>query len=412
MCFVLATTFDVEDLPANYKFNYRLLMEKTYMANDFEIVSEHAAEPDINGRVIFDVSELMEDAILNEFEEPPVPEFNGTTTYVNPASRRFRIEYAERFGQPPETQDYEDSDIFVAFLGGISDELFVKGDFFEGLSAGSSYLTWWPNRKRLGPNQPDYLTWMNYTEQPQSINMRVEVFKDGQMVIEEILTRHNAGVVDEDFMIVFPVGPAQLDLNSLGYDVSMYTVQVFNGQGVALSPKRTYTVDQMPANPEHFLLYFNGFFQPQVIRCLGQRRQDLSINRELTSRVRRCEPSVLLGNIFQSSSDFDQEFLYRTGYLKRDEMEALQELLIYSNVFEITAEGYRSLLVMNSRFSVGNDLDILRAEEIQTVGSLKKKAYSEDTSGRIPAEICTAQNWLTDDEHCWTEMLNTFWQEP
>lgn len=412
MCFVLETNFDPASLPVNYRFVYRLLMEKNYMANDFELVSEHSTEPSSNGQVLFDVSELMEDAILNQFPEPPVPEFNGDFAYINTGFRRYKIEWAERLGQPPETQPFEESTIFVAYLGGISDELFSKGDFFEAVDGSNSFLSWWPNRKRLGKNQPEYLSWFNYTGAPQSVNLAIEVFRDGQKVIEEIVTRHNVAIVDEDFMVVFPIGPEQINLNNLGYDVSMFTVQVLNGLGAPLSPKRTYIVDNLFRDPEYFLMYFNGFFQPQVIRCLGQRRQDLSVNREFTSRIRQCQPNILLGNVFQSSADFDQEYLYRTGYLNKEEMEALQELLIYNYVFEITAEGYRPLLVTNSRFSAGNDLDILRSEEIQTVGALKKKAYSEDISGRIPSEVCTAQNWLTDDENCWTTLLNTFWQEP
>ena len=412
MCFKFETTFGSEGMPANYRIEYELLMEKNYMQNDWEVVSSHRSEPDSNGMLLFDVSELMEDAILNTFPEPPVPEFNGDFAYVSTAFRRFKVLWAERFGQPPETLQFEESDIFYAFLGGISDELFAKGDYFEGIDAGNSFLSWWPNRKLLGKTQPDYISWFNYTEQPQSVNLRVEVFKDGQKVIEEIVTRHNVLIVDEDFVVVFPVGPEQMDLNNLGYDVSMYTVQVINGSGVPLSPKRTYIVDQMYNEVEHNLLYFNGFFQPQVVRCRGQKRTDLIVTKEFTSRIRRCQPNVLLGTVFQSSSDFDQEFRFRTGYLKKEEIEALQELMIYNNVFEITAEGYRPLLVTNGRFSTGNELDILRSEEIQAVGSLKKKAYSEDTSNRIPTEVCTANNWLTDDENCWTTLLNQFWEEP
>lgn len=399
------------NLPQNYKVQLKVTIEKEYDSGTFLEVTVLESSPDANGMNYFDISEIIEAEILNTYIEPPIPPIGTVVSFLANNTRRvvcwWREVYDDQDGGDP-WGTYAPLGGISALTGGVDPITFAKGDYLGEMDETYSLLTKWPGGKSTGSEQSEFIAWYNYTGSSQDVALEVNTYNDSQASAVNTFT-DMAITVPAGLTAIFPVSYSALGLSGVGHDVLKYTIQVKDGATV-LSPVRSYYPDLIYYDDQPVLLYLNGFWMPEVIRMNGITEKQLRVDRQTADRIILEQTQLGLGTVYQYGFEADEVRIYRSGYLSAAEVEALQELVLYSQVFEVLADYYFPLLVSSKKFKVINAADFLHSLEFEAVRAIKKKHYSD--AFLLEPEVCGAQMWQTEAADCWDTVIPGHWKEP
>jgi len=403
-------TYQQED---NTPDGYAIVMELFFEGvSGFKKVVELKAIPDAQGLVTFNLEEILHAEFKNDF--PFVPINTDTPVLANNIKKyfaRIREDWYNIFENPLSTDgDWISIPTRQVLCGGVSQAYFADHNLLEDLDEENAFLSWYPDGKTVSPDQPEYIAWFNHTDTNREIIIRLERFRDTDQMTE--LFRYDdiqpkISVAPNQTLII-PVGYNQLDIDIPGNtDVRKYTIQVVDaasdfetGEPIFLSQKRSYYVDYCDYPEKRYIQFANGFCIPQTIRCIGRWTKDLLINREESTKILKPNYQSIDRQRIQHNVDFDNQFIYRTGWLTKNEVDALQEYLINNEGFEILASGYLPLHIISKRFAITQTLKNLHALEIKVIPGLKLKNYSN--KNLLPK--------LTSEDFWELESSNGFWE--
>lgn len=402
----------VEDnTPSNYRVLVDVFFEENKNAGDFKLITQLSAIPGPDGYTAFDISETIDAAIKLAMGNLPIPAFEDNTPILADTIRRYYIRYRE---------DYDDIDpvewvyfdIQRAICGGVSNPIFANYDFFGAMTEGNSLLTWYPDQKNISAEQPEWIAWYNYSNSIQNVIIELRRFTStGALTVLFKFEGNNVDVAPGEVLLI-PVGYSQLAINNTS--VQKYQVRVVDAEGdyentpVYMSQPRTFYVDHSYYRNKRYIMYLNGFCCPETLRCVGHQETDLEVDRLESQRI--LEP------FFTSSSpqeiQFDQDwvntFTFRSGYLSRIEVDALQELLVYNKAWEVFEDGYIPLHLTDKRFRIYNSREYLYSVEFKARPRLRQRNYSN-----VLIPVADGQEaWLTDTETYWQTALGQPWQIP
>ena len=196
--------------------------------------------------------------------------------------------------------------------------------------------------------------------------------------------------------------------------IQKYTVQVrFRDfdidplpEGVNYSPIRTYYVDYNYYKEQRYLMYLNSFSAPQVLRCIGDLVEDVGISRQESRHILPPAYNPAFAEIRQYDADWSEVFTYHTGWVTRLEARALQEMLIYNYLYEVSPYGYIPLYLVSESFPITATRDTLHSITLKTKPALLSKFYSNIL---IPL-TAEQEGWLTDLEEYWQTSMALPWQ--
>lgn len=375
------TTLDIADnTPAYYEARLEVFVETAYKSGNYERVASLSSPPDGESYLTFDLSDVLESVFQGSMVEPRVPGFNGTSPVIADNLRHYYIRYREHF-EGVLLVSWTMLDIQRVLGGGVSDELFQL-DFFSTLNAENSFLSWYPDRKTVSPSQPEYLGWFNYHDESKRIMLQVQAFdEDGQ---NSYFIRYHVDALEvaPGETLLIPVGHQQLELDAIGMRVVKYIVrvvvwdpdQMIGSLDAFFSQHRTYYVDHDYYELERYLQYLNSFSLPETIRCTGNQEVQLNIEREETESIDGWQT--------QFQQDFRHRFVYRTGYLPAAAIDALQELLIYGQLYEVSRSYILALQLKDKRYGLGKDRQFLNGLTIRTEPRQRQFVYSQ---GMMPS---------------------------
>jgi len=340
----MGVPYSSNTIPEGYQVTIKLYFEATYNSGSFEVVSTSRMRPDANGQVEIDLSRILDNEIQASFPGPPIPSFDENTPYVLPTYKNYYITYQEDyvgFTGSPTTAPTK-----ACLYGG----LYQEEDFFANASATNSLVGDYdiPSGKRVGPDQPEFVSWYNYTGSVARVYIEVESVDEGGTVA--ITAHYSANTIDvqPDQIIVFPIGP-----NTLGLSATRvaYTVQVVEQvSDIRFSEARKYQIDRDYRRYSRYLMYLNIFGAPETLRCTGAFTEGIDVERRIAA-VLQNNTTILRYANQQYNADFEQLFTYRTGYLQMEEINALKDLLIHNQVFEVSADGLTAIIINTDSFS-------------------------------------------------------------
>lgn len=415
------TVVDAEpetNYPDNYKCHLDVFFETELNAGTWDTAATLAIGPTADGIFIFDIAGILDQELRNTLPAPPIPAFTADEPFVADTQRRFALRYYEIYdGLDPITAD-EDSTTYLALCGGISRNTFADYGFFANLGEGNSLLTWYPDGKSVALAQPEWLAWYNYTG--AAVEVILEVIRytaEGALttyfLFETVVDDLNPLTAAKHQVVVWPVGFDQMGIVPDAADVLYYTVRVVDadsdyegGDPTYLSQPRRYYLDRAYYENTRYLMYLNGFCCPETLRCTGNLSNRLNVVREESTRQLPADYTGAFRETFQFSEDFANFFVYRTGYLSRFEADALQELLIYNNVWEVYENGYIPLYVRNREFPIHVDRQYLYSFEIETLPALARGNYSNTN---IPLGE-DQESWQTAAAEYWRTVYGQNWQ--
>lgn len=383
-----ATAAVADNTPENYTLLFDVFFEDAYDSSSFELVANLSSKPDATGYMSFDLSGLLDKHCQRSMAMPPLPAFDNAEPVLADVIRRYYVRYRQDyegiFDNPLDTSGaWEYLEISKLLMGGIDQALWPTVDFFGDLSITNSLLTWQPDGATVGPTQPKYIAWYNYTD------------ANKQVAIEHVRTRE-ADVLTASFahdtvvdpvtvppggVALIPVGFAELGFT--GTDILKYSVRVLDGESdfeggspEYLSQSRSFYVDYLHHESERYIVYLNSFSCPETLRCTGIHDKDLSVESEEAQRTLPIGYDRHAAELFAYDFDWSNPLTYRSGYLSKAELDALQELLIYRRAWELDTDGWTPLLLRGKSFPITQTLQYLHSLAFQAVRALVPKNYT------------------------------------
>lgn len=390
-----------DNTPDNYEVLIELFFQPVW-DGEYLKIAFLSAKPDKDGYVIFDIQDMIHKQIKASFINPPMPVFSNTEPQLANIIRRHYVRYRENFTGA--TTNWTYSGYYKTLCGGIKKNLFADYGFFFELDKDNSLLTWYPDGKTVSTDQPEYIAWFNYMDEDTEVMLEVTIMDaDGNI---DVLIKHDTGdiiLVPKKEVLLIPVGYDQLELGDESMDIVKYSVRVIKYVEIPTIPTfysqpRSFYVDKCYYEDKRYIAYFNGFCVPQTLRCLGQLSKDLIVDRTEAQKVLEPAYGSLESETFQFEETFMNYFVYRSGYLSRFEVDALQELLIYNDAYEIYNEGYIPLRLTDKKYKIGESRQFLHSIEFKAEPRFIEKSYSNIVMPLDPGQY----GWSTD--------LGEFWQ--
>ena len=400
-----------DNTPDNLQMLFEVYFESVYGSGDYNRVATMRGFPDQNGEAIFDVSHIIWREMLGDTASPPLPAFDNDVTVLADNLRNYYVRYREQYdGISDVDRAWVHLGTSSAMLGGIAQALFAETSFLLGLDADSSLLTWYPDGKTVAPAQPEYLPWYNYTDSTK--NVVVELVRYTAAGAQATLFRMESGIdIEPQQTALVPVGYDQLNINNT--DVLKYTVRLVDetsdyegGSPVYLSPARTFYVDHDYYEEQRFLMYLNSFFCPVTLRCIGEHTKEVEVSRQLSEQVLAPDYVSDISQRYQYDYAIEQYFTYRTGFISRAEMEALQELMAYNEIYEVDSNGYIPLILEEDSFQITETRQQLHSLTLPMRPRLQAVSYS----GSVAIAVGSAGAWRTTGSSFWQTTFGSTWQ--
>lgn len=404
---VTAADFAAEaaTLPANYRVLFEVYLEETYRGGNYVQAAQLQGVPDASGYVWFDISSVLAARCRSTRNEPLVPIWSTDAPALADNIRRYYVRYTEEYGEPPVATDWTYSGgTKLAIDGGIAQAIFAESDWLGALDATDSLLTWMPDGRKIGMTQPEYLAWYNYFGDT-NVYIEMQWYDITDNTESAVIDVHTAFSVRESEVALLPVSPTivGLDTEPTAYK---YRVRVTNGLA-ELSQWRTYYIDRDYYESERYLQYLNGFGVPECWRCTGEWGKKLKVDRLIAGKTLQPGYNAYASERFQFAATWENELVYRTGWLALGEAEALQELMIAGEVYDVSSEGYLPLLLSTESFAVSETRQALRSYQVSALARIDSRNYSKKK-----LTTATSGAWLDPDGNPWFDPALVAWEIP
>lgn len=394
-------------LPANYKVLLEVFAEDTYRGGDYDLKAQLQGTPEAGtGFVYFDISTVLAAHCRSSREEPLVNQWNPADQFLADNLRRYYFRFTEESGEPPVADDWTYGDVSTAMDGGVSQSVFAEGDFLGAMDASDALLSWMPDGRRVGMNQPILLAWYNHTGSTQSTRIHMQAYDiTDDSVIVDIYVYGPLSVRSEEVSL----HPFQAVLYALDEEPNVYKcrIRVEDFSTNALSQWRTFYLDREYYESERYIQYLNGFGVPECWRCTGEWTKKLKVERQTALKPLAPGYNALASDRYQYGRLWDNELVYRTGFLTQGEAEVLQEMLIAGEVYDVSEEGYIPLQITSRDFLVVETRQNLRAYEFTAQPRLDMKNYSKKKLTELLAGA-----WLEPGGQAWFDAFLVAWEEP
>lgn len=403
-----AATADIT--PENYVDLLEVYVEQTYLAGNFRLAAQLENTPNESGFLWFDLSSILEAECRAGLTEPVVPVWGVSDTSLADNMRRFYFRYTEKYGSPATVQEWQYEQLRTVLNGGISQSLFAAGDFLAGLNVDDAFLTWMPDGRKIGLSQPEFLAWYNWDTESRPIRLEMQWY-DIDTGEASTATQHFTVLnVDPKTVALIPANPTLLGLDSQA-DAYKYRVRVVYLDDALiyqpLSQWRTYYIDRDYFESERYLQYLNGFGTPECWRCTGEWGKKINIARAVADTPLLPDYNEFAADNFQYSRKWEVELIYRTGYITRAEAEALQEMLIAGEVYDVSEEGYIPIRLITNSFAVTDTNQDLHAYQFSAQLRLDMRNYSKKK-----LEDLASGAWQEPGGQAWFDAMLVEWGLP
>jgi hypothetical protein len=277
-------------------FVCEVFVEPVYLSGNFVQVGQTLEQPaDAEGRTTFEVQELLE-----PFVSPVVPSLDQTTMQREDGLFcRFFLKHYERTTDGLGDATSVQTNYLVH--GGLDFVEAASGTWFSTYqTAKKPFLTWEPIRKKVLPDQPEYLYFMVTPDAlgPVSFRYRMRLTYANGRSGEYILAERADALAFEIFRL--PAGPVQLDLAgkeaNAGALVTFYTLDLLDFNGSPLSETRTYVLDRRPLAVRRYFLYANSLGGWNTFVCRGRASLDLATKTSTSENARAAGYNPLRGD--------------------------------------------------------------------------------------------------------------------
>jgi hypothetical protein len=132
----------------------------------------------------------------------------------------------------------------------------------------------------------------------------------------------------------------------------------------------------------------------------------VEVSRQLSEQVLAPDYVSDISQRYQYDYSIEQYFTYRTGFLSLAEMEALQELMAYNEIYEVDSNGYIPLLLEEDSFQITETRQQLHSLTLPMRPRLQPISYS----GNVDIAVAGTGAWRTTGSSFWQTTFGSTWQ--
>jgi hypothetical protein len=393
--------------PPNYHLSFELFFEKKYNSGNYVSITKARHNAPIESRYEVDIAEKLHVAAIEDLQIIAVPPWNNSFNYIADNLRRHYLRVSEYQDIPATFQSHIVTEVTKIMRGGVS---ILDTTFYHStIDATNSILTNFPDRKLVARNQSEWLLWYNY----QTANFLIDNW--GVLLETKCYDNHNTligtYIKGADWQarpkhgecVLVPVGATQLSLHT---NTAKYTVRVIDADlytsisAVAyLSQMRTFYIDEICYEEVKYIQYLNSFGGVETLRCKGKSKVSLEITR-FKSNALGTRKSYYGFNA-QTDEDQDTIWTYRTGFMTAKEAEALQELFIYNQAWEVSSDGALPIDLLTTKFEISETWRDLHAYDLTFKLKYQERNYlNKKATDRVFA-------WALDGSGYWLQQNDT-----
>jgi hypothetical protein len=374
---VISSVFWKAQKRTDFRLNTQVYFESVYLSGHFDLVFEGTTTVDALGKVDLDVSGIIDAEIKNTFLTPPI-HLEIDSSEANKARksdvlRRYYIRVSEQWTNKQETTDWAKSDILLAHYGGVSMDDFATNHPVIHLQTTKAFLTAWPDKKRLADNQSDWLSWMNVMGFNETFQINLKVyFTDGtdesQQIGEIELRKWET--------LTIPVGYEQLAIENIQptKEVHAWDVSIeFSGSPIVT---RRMQRTQLMNVRNHTLVYLNNYGVQESFYSTGYWKHGYTSKKDVATQTLRHDYLSINGQDFVFQQISRNTFTVRTGSLRSNEAEALQDVLNTAPVFLYQNQRFMPIIIEQGNFEPVDESEILQTIEMKVTKSMALKNYS------------------------------------
>jgi len=343
----------------NYKLYFNPFLELTYGSDEFERLPESFVDVDENGESIIYISEILK----NLFDKIELPEFN--TEYLKKAFeflKRYYFDFAECYGNSPVVKKLYDSGIKYLFNGRLPFDKYPGHTYFTDLPTNKKFLSNKSVIRETWKSAQQFLYFLYYPNTEQMVHIGVRVFRTQGGQVPMTICAGTLSDVNYKDVLVVPCGHDQKSLSFYG-DVYKYTVYLYVNGPTIISEQITFNIINKPVFGKQFL-YKNDFGVYEILLA-EKLKVDYKTETRLIEKQLKYDYQLPDGEILSEVEKAYNLFAVRTGFMRKEDIENLRELLLNNDFFLFGASQYIPCSVENGTFKLTDEKDDLYAAEFK-----------------------------------------------
>ncbi|PXX96920.1 hypothetical protein DF185_19970 [Marinifilum breve] len=253
--------------------NYKLaVVVVVYQNGGWVELPMRLLDVDKDGAAVVSVGRNVRDM----FDQMDLPGYNQSViSRCQHSIKEYYIKVSEYYGEVPELHGWTESSHCFMLKGKLPFWQFPGHNFWGDLKARKGFLTNIGKRVKTWYDAQQYLYWGNYFDTAVSVKLKVKAYFSGGDVVEQDLLSF-ANIQPKEIVLI-PTGAAQLDLNSIAgngsiyrYDLTLVKTTLPTEDQATLQfriiPKPLYSYE---------FLFMNDFGVFESLLCTGQKKRKL-----------------------------------------------------------------------------------------------------------------------------------------
>ncbi|RDC63293.1 hypothetical protein [Adhaeribacter pallidiroseus] len=234
---------------------------------------------------------------------------------------------------------YTKSPVYTVVKGGLPLQDWTRLNFFGYLQEKKSFLTWLPKTKTIGPDQPEFLYWLNQSNTNDFIIER--------KYIGVVTTTYKENFALDTSSPINTLISIPVKLEAVPAHVKRIEIRLLNSNQEAISETRTFKIDRSFRRYEKFFLYENAFGVWETLRTTGP--QELAIDGK--------DEISISGNDLQSvfAQDMQRRIKQSSGLHTPEEQEYLQGFVFSKRRYEIKGEDLLPIILQKRSYTFEPD---------------------------------------------------------
>ena len=269
---------------------------------------------------------------------------------------------------------YQTGPLRTALRGALPAEWRQRDYFTYRLDAYAQppFLSWQPARKRITPEQPEWLFWLCPDGTPTSLTVRRTYvrtgFAMGAPLVEEETVPLVAGRGPRHRLLAIPVKPRP--------GVDSVSVGLYSALNEALSPLAAYAV--VPATARsRYVCFGNSFGCFDTLRAEGRLDSVLEATATAVERPAQATDQGVTAERVTTDVQAARKLKLATGWLTPDQQEWLQELVFARDIWHLHPQlGPLPLLLPKRSLAVAGDDAPLRGALLEFDYAFESTAYA------------------------------------
>lgn len=317
----------------NLSFVCDVYIEKTYLSGSFEKVISLEQPAQSDGTTIFDVQAALDIFVSHHLPDPA----NHSMVRATNAFKRYRLDFAEKFGDPPVLDTVQQNQVRYVIHGGLSYEEWASKTFFETYLVGefTPFLTWQPNNKLVFPDQPEYLYFMLNNFDTTTVAAKSKIYYlDGS---DRLVNIHSFSPSDRYEIYMISCRPSLLAASyPMSDQLKKIEVWVEDQAATRISEIRTYIINNDYVENKRYFLYGNSVGGGYAtLAAIGKITNTLKVTEQSTEKILDPDYSIEDGEIEILDKTGQNEIRVPVGnaMITREYLERLQDFIISESVY-------------------------------------------------------------------------------